>query len=276
MVCRIHDHWRHADGTNWQSLKGEFASHFGVNNRDLVRAWIRSLWSNLGMDSYVRIADETRSQRRTVLDALEVMRLCAGFIDDDIADIQVVGLRLPSNEVVGLVQALFASPSKQQIFIVGLPPARQFRAHAISSGAPGTFEINLLDRATADGRGNVTLANGSSVRAAEIIPSHLLSEPSDLDWKIVTSVISMLKAGQACYRDLAQGLPPEMEYAVPVLSGIDCAKLPGLKAPPLKQIAQHFVDMGVKPPSPPKIAEALRQFGIRIPVARHRGEHQRL
>jgi hypothetical protein len=273
---QTHVHRRHADGANWQSLKAEFATHLGVNNRDPVWTWIRSLWSNLSMDTYVRFADETRAQRRTVLDALEVQRLCAGFSDDDVADIQVVGLRLPSNEVVGLVQILVASPSNRQISIVGLPAARQFRARSISSGALVSLEISLLDRATVDGRGNVTLADGSSVRSAQIIPVNLPSEPSDLDWKIVTSVISMLKGDQACYRDLAQGLPPEMEYAIPVWSGIDCAKLPGLNAPPLKQIAQHFIDLGVKPPSPPKIADALRRFGIRIPVGRRRAGQQHL
>ena len=58
-----------------------------------------------------------------------------------------------------------------------------------------------------DGIGKVVLADGTNLRAVEVIPAYLPLEPSELDRRIVRHAISMIGAEQRCYRRLGDGLP---------------------------------------------------------------------
>jgi len=57
------------------------------------------------MRRYVRLSEEGRTSRRTIADALEVLRN-AGFAENDRAETSIGLLNLPSTEVVGLVQSV--------------------------------------------------------------------------------------------------------------------------------------------------------------------------
>ena len=54
------------------------------------------------MTKYIRLDESNQLNRRSVADALEVLRQQADFGDDDVARIDIALLRLPSREIVGL------------------------------------------------------------------------------------------------------------------------------------------------------------------------------
>lgn len=59
------------------------------------------------MLTYERLSDLATVSRRTVADALEVLRDRVGFGDHDHAILDIGPMRLPSGKTVGLVQILF-------------------------------------------------------------------------------------------------------------------------------------------------------------------------
>jgi hypothetical protein len=117
----------------------------------------------------------------------------------------------------------------------------------------------------------VKLADGTELYAIELLTAPMLTEPSELDWRIVHAALKVIEGGDRCYRSLRDGLPAEQSALVPDERFLDCAKLPDLKPPPLKDIVQGFarVDPTLKV-SGQKVADALRKFGIRIPAPRPR------
>jgi hypothetical protein len=206
------------------------------------------------------------------LDVLQVLRDSVGLIDDDRVEIRIGPLRLPSNQVVGLVQVFFDVPGGQKIYIVSLPTSTQFKAHRPGCSKRTHFDIRRLDGATADSRGEVVLSDGTILRAVEIIPARLFVEPSDLDWRIVHHTISIIGAEERCYRHLGHGLPLPYCDMVPDMKVLDCSKLHGLKLPSLKHIAGQIAhkDWTLKKLSQQKIADTLREFGMRFPARRPR------
>jgi hypothetical protein len=68
-----------------------------------------------------------RRFRRTVNDALEVLRREAQFKDNDRAKFRIGLLKLPSADVVGLVEIVFDAPLREKGFIVSLPTCVRFR-----------------------------------------------------------------------------------------------------------------------------------------------------
>jgi hypothetical protein len=214
---------------------------------------------------YRIVGEEDISNRRSIADALEVLRETAALRDDDVATIEVIGVRLPSGERVGSVQVMFKSDAADQTDMVGLPAAEYVRARTHESSSAEPLSIFLLQNARVNGAGAVTLADGRSLRAAEILPAPMPYRPSELDWQIIRYVVDIQNAPATFCRDLAYGLPPELEYAIPRSEAIDCSGLRQLAVPRLKEIAQCFADHGLKSPSLQKIAGALRQFGLSDP-----------
>jgi len=80
------------------------------------------------MPQYKSLAEDDRSKRRTIADALEVLRIEANFEQDDAAEIRLGMLRLPSEKVVGLVHVSFDSTLHLKTFLVSLPTASRFLA----------------------------------------------------------------------------------------------------------------------------------------------------
>jgi hypothetical protein len=221
------------------------------------------------MRQYQRLLEEGRNLRRTIADALEVLREVGDFKDHHRAEVRVGTLPLPSGHVVGLVDLHFDDRSRENVFVVSLPSSTQFRAIRQGSSRHECFEISRLDGATVSAEARVLLADGTKVRAVEVIPTRLLYHPSKLDWRIVRHTISIIKAEKGCYRSLRQGLfPRPLRRMVPNRRFLDCSKLAGLKIErSLKDITR---EIGRKDPtlrrlSPQKVSDALRKFGIRIP-----------
>jgi hypothetical protein len=205
---------------------------------------------------------DQRNMRRTIADAIDVLRSKVVFDGARTAEIRVGGLRLPSNDIVGLVCVSVESPADDTTFIVSLPTSKQFRAKRQGSAELETFDISQLDGATIDYRGVVELRDGMLLRAVDVKPA-LLSDATELDWRIVHHTIAFMGAEQQCY-----GSP--MIWFVP--PRLDCSRLSALQAsiPLLKQIQGYIADVepALKHLSEQKIADALCKFGVRLPRPR--------
>jgi hypothetical protein len=224
------------------------------------------------MRQYQRLFEESRKLRLTIADALEVLREATEFKEHHRAEVRIGPLQLPSGEVVGLVDVLFDVPSREKVCIVSLPTAARFRAIMDGTSRRDYFEISRLDGAVVDDDTNVLLADGTKLRAVEVIPTRLPVHPSEIDWLIVHCTISIIGAETRCYRSLRNELPPALPDTVPDRI-VDCSRLPGLH---LDKSLKHIIrEIGKKVPilrrvSSQTVANALRKFGIRIPMQRPR------
>lgn len=227
------------------------------------------------MPIYHRLAQDDKAARRTIADALEVLRTLPDFTDRSRANIRVQPLKLTSGELVGLIDLEFKGPLPEMICIVSLATSSRFRAKWQGGAQRRDCDVFELDGASVDGLGDVTLADGRLLQSVEIIPARLPMTPSDLDYRIVFYVLALIGQQDHCYRSLREGVPDELQHMVPDLRFLDCSRLCGLIVPPLKVIAAYIADLDpTLLPSHQKIADALRKFGMRIPFSRPRASHQ--
>jgi hypothetical protein len=233
--------------------------------------WVTSRLPN--MPEHHRLFEERRNLRRTLADAIEVLRKHCDFGEEDRAQIRIGPLPLPSTELVGLVDVMFTDLVRDKIYIVSLPSSARFRAFCSGASRRDHFEISRLDGAVVKGSGAVLLTDGVNLHAVEVIPTHLPYEPTELDWRIVCSTIAIIGAEERCYRSLRTGLPFPQRDMVPDWRAIDCSRLFGLELPPLKRLAHDIreKDWTLRKLSDQAIADALRKFGMRVPKSRPRG-----
>jgi hypothetical protein len=225
-----------------------------------------------GARAYTRIAEEDKASRRAIADATTVLRKAVQFNEHDRAKIRVTAIRLPSGDVVGLVDVLFEAPWLDERYCVSLPTAGRFKGFRQDIRRHVDLEIIRLNKAAADAAGTVVLADGTILGAVRVIPAQMPLEPSELDWKIVHATLSIIPGGDRCYRSWREGMSPELQYMIPDQRLLDCSKLHDLKdIPPLKDIVTAIGrDHPTLKVSSQKIADALRAFGIRVPVPRPR------
>ncbi len=223
------------------------------------------------MREYERISEQARNSRRTTSDAIEVLHEKAGFGKNDRAEISIGLLKLPSAEVVGLVQIVFETPG-DKAYVVSLPTAKHFLAYRVNAPQRDRFDIAKLDGAVLDGTGNVLLTNGTALRAVEVIPARLPLEPTELDWRIIHCTLSIIEANH-CYRHLAYGLPPQLQEMVPDLRILDCGTFESLALPRLKVLISRIRETEPSLPSAQQVADTLHKFGMRIPIPRPRRRH---
>lgn len=224
------------------------------------------------MRQYEQLQEDQRLCRRTLADALEVLRDHAGFDDHHRAEVSVGLLQLPSGHVVGQVVVLFDAASDDRIYTVSLPSAAHFRAIRDGCSHRDRLDVERLAGALIDGDGHVTLADGTGLRAVEVMPVHMPNRPSELEWRIVHHTISILGAEEQCYRRLRDDVPPALRHMTPDLRFLDCSRLQDLNLRPLKLIASLIAEKEphLRKLSTQKVADALRTFGIRVPKPRPR------
>jgi hypothetical protein len=220
---------------------------------------------------HVRLAAEDRDTRAKITDAIAVLRAEAGFGERHRAKIQVLPMRLPSAKVVGAVDVVFEAPWVPCVYIVGLRYAPGFRGRPPRSGH-ARYPIFELNRAAVDAAGTVTLADGTVLENVELLSAPMLAEPTDLEWQILTAALKVIEDGEASVRSLREGVPAAHAQFVPDVRALDWARLPGRKLPPLKELVAAIkgVDARLKNVAPQTIANALRKFGLRVPVPRPR------
>jgi hypothetical protein len=228
------------------------------------------------MQHYELLREEERNHRLTVSHAIDVLPKTAGFEDDDLAEIRVGIMPLPSGEVVGLPIVFFSSNALGKTLVVSLATSAQFKAKRQGEADARLFSIFELHGAKVDNNGMVRLSDGTVIRAVDVVPANLPLKPSDLDWRIVHHVISIIGAQDRCYRSLREHAKPKCldvpEEMIPEIRSIDCSALKGLELPSLKYLAAQIAkrDPTLKNLSHQKIADALRKFGMRIPARRRR------
>jgi hypothetical protein len=226
---------------------------------------------------YERLAEGCRTSRRTVADAVAVLQDYAGFSENDRAEIRIGGLRLPSAEVVGLVQIVFDRPDCDKSYLVSLPTSRLFRGRRLGTRQYDRFNIELLDDAVLDGGSNVRLTDGTLMCAVEVFPARLPLAPTALDWLIVYRTIRFVDAKEngfdpkeRCFRLLRNAINDLPIDMIPNLFWIDCSRLTRLAIPSLDSIATYIasVEPTLRGVSQQKIADTLEKFGMRIPRPR--------
>jgi len=233
------------------------------------------------MQKHQRLADNSRLSRRTIADVVDVLRQGANFMANDTAMVIIGGMKLPSEEIVGTVQVLFSAPDGTT-YVVALPTSRWFLARDETSQERQKLDICKLDRAIVDGDGNVVLQDGARLRAVEVMPHRLPLDPSDTDWRIVHLTITAVGAEAQCYRLISSNVTRDqfrnrmnlkrlrqLRRSLPRRRVLDFRKLNGLELPPLKELAYRLYELDpTLDISQQKIADALRDFGIRIPRQR--------
>jgi hypothetical protein len=152
------------------------------------------------MHNYVRLQEERRTKRRTVSDALDVVRQVLGSEAPPPGRLRVGPLRLPSGDCTALVDLVF--PDLE--CIVSLPTSARFQARSGGASQPSIFEISQLERAQVFSDGTVLLADGSQLRAVEVLPTYLPYEPSILDERILWMIPASASAARASSGDLAR------------------------------------------------------------------------
>jgi hypothetical protein len=212
------------------------------------------------------LSEDGRFKRRTIADAIEVVRQMLGVSENVRGQIRIAPFALPSGECTAAVAVLFPDFS----CYVSLPAAARFMACAELHLQRQTFEITDLDNAEMCLDGSVKLADGSRLRAVEVIATHLPYHPSKLDERILRHVISLTKSDH-CYRSIREGMPENQQQHVPDLRVLDYARVRSIQAPPLKVIQGYIAknDPELKV-SNQKIADALAMCGVRIPRRRPR------
>lgn len=218
---------------------------------------------------YLRLDEKNRQSRRTIADALEVLRREASFGVCDRALVRSRSFRLPSTEVAGVVQVIFDPSEGELSYVVSLPTSSGFYAKDWNSLQRAHYDIGALDGAEIDELGNGLLTDGTKVRAIELIPSHLPLDPTELDVRILHGTL-MHSGAEQCYRSVRDDIPGDPR--VPDLRGIDYSRLSGLNIPSLESIAAFLAERhpALPVPSPQTISNALRKFGVRLPKARRK------
>jgi hypothetical protein len=205
------------------------------------------------MQPFVRLKEEHRTSRRTIADALDVVGQDLAPNEVLRAQIRIVRLRLPSGNLTALVDVVFADLG----YIVSLPTSAQFKALSDTSSRHQVFEISRLDGAEVCADGSVRLADGTQLRAVEVIPTHLPYKLSKLEETILQQVISLTRSDH-CYRSIREGLPEHLQHQVPDLRAIDYSRVSTIQAPLLKEIPGYNLQA-----SNQKISDALATLGIR-------------
>jgi hypothetical protein len=160
---------------------------------------------------YVALQEEQRANRRTIADAMEVVRQEQGIDDIAHAEIRLAPLQLPSGKSTAVVQVLFPDLGCS----VSLPSSPRFRALNATSSQRTVLEISLLDGARICSDNSVVLADGTRLRAVELLPTYLPYNLSQLEERILLHVISLTKSGSSCYRSIREHLPEHMQDRVP-------------------------------------------------------------
>ena len=219
------------------------------------------------------LRSDEQSRRRTVQDALEVLRQSVGFGEHDRARIGICRMQLPSMEVVASVSVQFDPPSSEITYCVLLPSALQFWAYgAQSTKEREQFDICRLEGASVGDTGDVVCTDSALLRAVEIIPTPIPKHPSATAWRIVKHVISKSPDRRRYVRSLWLGMSRKKRRKMSDVRAVDCGTLRKLRAPPLKVIEWQMEEQypHLPKPSSQTIANALRDFGIRIPRDRPR------
>jgi hypothetical protein len=214
----------------------------------------------LAASESLRLIDAGRDSRRSIADAIDVLRNLPGFSEGMQATVMVRPLPLADGNRTGLIQLV----CEAQGFAVSLHSAAHFRAIRTCAFDPEPFEIGLLDGARVDSAGNVTLTCGTHLHKVEVAPTFIPIELTPAEERIVVWTIRCFHPRKRCFRSLPN---PRILRPLRRRTGavwLDYGTLPSLTLPALKEIEYALKDMhGFGDCSRQPIANALARAGIR-------------
>jgi hypothetical protein len=212
------------------------------------------------------LKEDSRNNRRTVADALEVIRQEFGVDETPGAEIRVGPLLLPSGEATAVV--VLICPDLD--CYVSLPASWWFTEFTERSSRRHRFEILCLDQAKVGPEGSVVLTDGRRLRGVEMVPTHMPYELSRVEKRILQNVIKLTES-DGCYRNLREDLPEHLQPGIPDLWVLDFGRLHTIPRRSLKEIKSHIEDDDPElRVSNQKIADALAKCGVRVPRRRPR------
>ena len=210
------------------------------------------------------LKEDSRDKRRTVADALEVIRQEFGVDEMPVAEIRVGPLPLPSGEATAVV--VLVCPDLD--CCVSLPASSWFTALPEKCSQRHRFEISCLDAAKVGPEGSVVLTDGRRLRGVEMVPTHMPYVMSPVEQRILWHMIELTKSYD-CYRNLRDDLPQHLQAGIPDLWVLDYGRLHTIPRCPLKvieaYIETHDQELRV---SNQKIADTLAKCGVRVPRRR--------
>jgi hypothetical protein len=215
--------------------------------------------------SFERLAEDARTRRRTVADAIETAHQYLGrdFHFGRI-EIKTSPIELPSGRRTALVDVIFHGLG----YIVSLPTSARFKARSSTHSTYEEFDISALNGAEVSSDGSVNLADSLRVRAVEILPTYLHFEPSELDHRILRHLIAQTNS-YYCFRPLHYGLPEYLWDEITELRLLDYSRVLTIQAFSLKEMQGYLEDRGIRVTTQ-KIADTLGIFGIRQSRRRRR------
>jgi hypothetical protein len=216
---------------------------------------------------FIRLEEQQRTQRRTGADALDVLSRYSDLQACNHLQFKIGGIVLPSGDIVGIANLFCELQAPGKTLIVSLAASKAFRARSNERSELNTFDISALDGASLKLDGSVEMRNRTVFRSIEVLPSKLPYELSELDWRILHRVISLMGIEGQCYIR-----PDYFGPSVSVQNNalIDFSTLKGRITPLLKQIQGDPSDWDRldKAPSQQKIADTLAKVGMRRPARR--------
>jgi hypothetical protein len=222
------------------------------------------------VQSYYRYAEQLRSKRRSIADALAVVADFPAFQEPNlttgdtlVAHVRIWPMRLTPGKTTALIDVFFPILS----VVVSLPTAPFFTAiRDDGQKVRERFSTQLLENAHVFRDGAVRLRDGTWLRDVIITkPTHLPYKPSDLDNRILRHVITMTNSQKLCSRSVREGvLPRRLRKGMSKRRGLDYNKVKRIKRPPIKEVARYLRanDATLKNVSHQKIVDALAVFGI--------------
>jgi hypothetical protein len=207
----------------------------------------------------MQLYDTDRTARRTIADAIEVLRTKSDFSENSRAQIRTRELRLPTGDVTSLVQMV----SHEIGWAVSLPTSAHFVGTRTMAPGPEHFNISRLEGAIVDSNGNVELSDGTYLHKVHVVPTAISSKVTEMEALIVHLVVACVAAQDKCYRYLHETALPGMKF-------LDYSTLPGLELPTLKGIYRYVIERTEKSPQLPRVsrqtvARVLNKCGMRLP-----------
>jgi hypothetical protein len=162
------------------------------------------------------LKEDSRDKRRTVADALEVLRQERGVDEISSAEIKVGPFELPSGEATAVVAVVCPDLD----CFVSLPASGWFTAKFESSSQRQRCEISCLHGAKVGPDGSVVLTDRRRLRGVEVVPTPMPYELSQVEQRILSNVIRFTES-YGCCRNLRDGLPQHLQIGVPDLLVLD-------------------------------------------------------
>jgi hypothetical protein len=205
--------------------------------------------------SQATLVFDGRDSMRTLAGGLEKLHELQPNLGDRLISIKTLPMRLPTGELTALIALIGPETSDDARWAIALPSSAKFVA-TTTRGAPQRYDIALLNDATVDIHGNVSLTHDVHLHNVELVPT---TPPRDLtkrQERILDLTIFFLKARDHCVRSLHPSLPDVV--------ALDYSTLSAVKLPSLKEL-EWQINKEMPDTSRQKIANALAVAGMRRP-----------